>query len=98
LFSPVVTIDATKQYVFKTYLNVAAITANEIGYYIDEYDTAGNWVSGQYKLGERSVYVSKRNIAYTPTSAAVTSVRFQVIVPAASGITAYIDGVELIAQ
>jgi peptidoglycan/xylan/chitin deacetylase (PgdA/CDA1 family) len=98
LFSPVVNIDATKQYVFKTYLNVAAISANELGYYIDEYDAAGNWISGQYKLGERSVYVSKRNVAYVPTSTAVASVRFQVIVPAASGVVAYIDGVELIAQ
>ena len=98
LFSPIVNIDASKQYVFKTYLNVTAIASNEIGYYIDEYDTAGNWVSGQYKLGERSVYVSKRNIAYVPTSTAVTSVRFQVIVPPTSGITAYLDTVELIQQ
>ncbi len=98
LFSPTVRVNAVNKYVFKTYLNVTAISSNEIGYYIDEYDTAGNWISGQYKLGERSVYVSKRNVAYTPTSSAVDSIRFQVIIPAASGITAYLDTVELIQQ
>ncbi len=98
LFSPIVRVSASNKYVLKTYLNVAAIASDEIGYYIDEYDAAGNWISGQYKLGERSVYVSKRNIAYTPTSTAVDSIRFQVIIPAASGITAFLDTVELIQQ
>ncbi len=98
LFSPLTPVVASKTYTLKTYLNVTAISSNEVGYYIDEYDANGNWISGKYYLGENSVYLQRRNITYTPTSTNVSKIRFQVVVPANSGITAYIDSIELLAQ
>ena len=46
LFSPRIAVDSNTLYVLKSYLNVKAIKSGEIGYYIDEYDASGNWVSG----------------------------------------------------
>ena len=95
LFSSTTTIDPSKTYTLKTFLNVTGITANEIGYYFDEYDQNGNWISGKYILGERNIYLQNRNVTYKPTSLNVRSIRLQIIVPPASGITAYIDNIEL---
>lgn len=91
LFSPRVAVDATKSYNLLSYVNMQQITAGEVGFYIDEYDAAGNWISGQYKTGVRGVSTGDVNIAYKPTSTAVTGANLQVIVTANSGITAYYD-------
>lgn len=98
LFSPIVTVDSMGKYVIKSFINVTGISSQELGIYIDEYDQAGNWVSGQYKLAERAVYVSRRNVEYAPTSSNVARIRIQFIVPATSGITGFIDQIELIKQ
>lgn len=95
LFSSNVSIDASKTYILKSFLNVTSITANEIGYYIDEYDANGNWVSGKYTLAEKNVYVQNRNIQYKPSNSNVRSVRLQIVIPQASNIVAYIDNIEL---
>lgn len=98
LFSPLTTVNPSTTYTLKTFINMTAISSSELGYYIDEYDSNGNWISGQYKKAENNVFVSRRNVPYTPTSTSVSKIRFQIIVPANSGITAYIDNVELIAR
>jgi peptidoglycan/xylan/chitin deacetylase (PgdA/CDA1 family) len=94
LFSPTVAVDPNATYLFKSYLNVQKVTAGEVGFYVDEYDAAGGWISGQYKSAERSVYVESLNFAYKPSSGAVAKVRVQFIVTANSGITAYVDNVQ----
>ncbi|MET0979714.1 MAG: polysaccharide deacetylase family protein, partial [Candidatus Saccharimonadales bacterium] len=91
LFSPIVTIDPNTTYLLKNYLNVTRITGGEVGFFLDEYDAAGNWISGQYKNGERSVFVESFNFTYKPTSAAVNKARLQLIVTANSGITGFYD-------
>ena len=91
LFSPRVTVDSNTLYVIKSYLNVRAIKSGEIGYYIDEYDASGNWVSGQYKTRESSVYLENINFAYKPTSIRVKTASLQIYTTANSGISAYID-------
>jgi hypothetical protein len=77
----------------KSFLNVEAITSGSVGFYIDEYDASGNWISGQYKKAEASAYVESMNIAYTPSSPVVSSASFQFIV-GGSGITGYLDNVQ----
>lgn len=96
LFSPLMNIDAAKTYTTKSFLNIKAIKSGEVTYYIDEYDANGNWISGQYKLGESAVNVENVNIRYTPTSANVKKIRYQVAVGANTGITAYVDNIQLI--
>jgi peptidoglycan/xylan/chitin deacetylase (PgdA/CDA1 family) len=91
LFSPTIAIDPNTTYMLKNFLKVTSITSSVVGFYIDEYDGAGNWISGQYKNGESAPFVENFNFTYKPTSTAVRKARLQVIVPANSGITAYID-------
>lgn len=91
LFSPKVPIDPNATYMLKNFLKVASISSGEVGFYVDEYDTAGNWVSGQYKNAERTAFVENFNFLYKPTSASVRQASLQVIVSANSGATAYLD-------
>ena len=91
LFSPIITVDANATYLLKQFVNVTRITGGEVGFFIDEYDGFGNWVSGQYKNGERSVFVENYNFSYKPTSANVKKARLQVIVTANSGVTGFYD-------
>jgi peptidoglycan/xylan/chitin deacetylase (PgdA/CDA1 family) len=96
LFSPKVAATPGKTYVFKTFLNVAALKSGEVAFYIDEYDKNGNWVSGQYRVAERSVWLEDLNFTYVPTSANVAQVSLQTIVTGNPGITAYLDNVQML--
>jgi peptidoglycan/xylan/chitin deacetylase (PgdA/CDA1 family) len=95
LFSAKMITDSTKTYNFASYVNVKTLTSGEVGFYIDEYDASGNWISGQYKTGARAVGTSTVSFNYTPTNATVKSSSLQVIVVGNSGITAYIDDIKV---
>jgi len=94
LFSQKVSVDPNASYLLKNYLNVKTLTSGEVSFYIDEYDAVGNWISGQYKVAERSVFVEELNFNYKPSSAAVKQASLQIGVTANSGITAYVDNVQ----
>ena len=94
LFSPQVSVDPNTTYLLKTFLNVQQITSGEVGFYIDEYDANGNWISGQWKAAETSAFVEDMNFAYTPSSAQVSRARLQIIVTGNPGITAYVDNAQ----
>jgi len=94
LFSPKVAVDSTQTYMSKSFLNLSASTGGELGYYVDEYDTAGNWISGQWKLAKTTPFVQEVNFTYKPTSANVKKASVQVYTTANSGITAYVDNFE----
>ena len=96
LFSPKVAVSPGTNYLYKTYLNVEAITSGEVAFYVDEYNSAGAWVSGQYRKAENSRWVEALNFTYTPSSTNVATASLQVIV-AGTGITAYLDNVQLLA-
>jgi len=93
LFSPKVTIDPTKTYFLSSYLNIKTRNSGEVGYYIDEYDLSGNWISGQYKKGVTNPGIATVSFNYAPSSASVKSASLQIIVVGNSGITAYVDNV-----
>jgi hypothetical protein len=93
LNSPKIAVTNTKSYSIKNYVKINQLTTGEVGFYIDEYNASGAWISGQYKTGVRSVGSTNVGFTYTPTSASVTSASLQVITTANSGITAYYDDV-----
>ncbi len=95
LFSPKVSVSSNSSYLFKSFLNVQSRTSGVVGYYVDEYDNNGNWVSGQYKASEQSIFVEEINFPYVPSSANVKQSRLQIIVSANSGITAFVDNVQM---
>jgi peptidoglycan/xylan/chitin deacetylase (PgdA/CDA1 family) len=93
LFSPKVVVNSGTTYVMKNFLNVAsisALTSGEVGFYVDEYNANGTWISGQWLKQENSSFVEDMNFTYKPSSPAVTSASLQVLVTANSGITAYL--------
>jgi len=94
LFSPMVPVDPSTTYMFKNFLNVQAVSTGQVAFYVDEYDAAGNWISGQYLKEENSAFVENMNFTYKPTSAAVSKAALQVI-SAGTGITAYLDTAQL---
>ncbi|HTE22215.1 MAG TPA: polysaccharide deacetylase family protein [Candidatus Limnocylindria bacterium] len=94
LFSPTINIDPTRRYWLSAYVNTVTRTSGEVAFYVDEYDTAGNWISGQYKQALTVPEFKDASFIYQPTSAQVKKASVQVIVTAGSGITTYIDNVE----
>ncbi len=97
LFSPQVSVSPSTQYIIKNYVNI--LSGGEVDFYVDEYDAAGTWLSGQYHQGitygsaAGTINVSDLNFAYTPTSATVAKARLQVIVHGANT-AAYYDGAQ----
>lgn len=91
LYSPRVTVNPNNTYLLKSFLHVKQISSGEMGYYIDEYDRLGNFVSGQYKKAETSDFAENINFAYKPSTTSVAQARLQIFTTANSGITAYVD-------
>jgi hypothetical protein len=81
---------------FKAFLNVASISTGEVGFYVDEYNAAGQWISGQFRKRENSRWVESMNFTYTPSSTNVASASLQIWVTG-TGITAYVDNVQMLA-
>jgi peptidoglycan/xylan/chitin deacetylase (PgdA/CDA1 family) len=96
LFSPTLPVTPATNYMFKAFLNVASISTGEVGFYVDEYNAAGQWISGQFRKRENSRWVESMNFAYTPSSTNVASASLQIWVTG-TGITAYVDIVQMLA-
>jgi peptidoglycan/xylan/chitin deacetylase (PgdA/CDA1 family) len=96
LFSPAVPVSPATTYLFKNFLSVRAVTAGEVGFYVDEYNAAGAWVSGQFRMRENSVFTEAMNFTYKPTSSSVATARLQVIVTG-TGINAFLDNAQMFA-
>jgi len=96
LFSPKVPVSAANSYLYKAFLNVASISSGEVGFYVDEYNAAGQWISGQFRKRENSRWVESMNFTYTPSSTSVASASLQVYVTG-TGITAYLDNMQMMA-
>lgn len=94
LFSPIIGVDPNTTYLLKNYLNVTRLTGGEVGFFVDEYDASGNWTSGQYKNGERSVFAESFNFTYKPTSTVVSKARLQLVVTANSGVRGFYDNAQ----
>ena len=98
LFSPKVSVDSTKTYFLKNYLNVTQRTAGNILYYLDEYDANGNWVSGHVAKVEDSVNAEYMNFTYKPSSENVKQARVQVAVDVGATLQAYVDNMQWFEQ
>lgn len=100
LFFDLIPVNSVEKYIVKSYLNVTSIgtLGSKVGFYIDEYDATGKWLSTQAKPSEGSVWVEMLNFQYVPTSAAVTQARVQIVVTAGVGLNAYLDNVQVISM
>jgi len=94
LFSQLISIDPSQSYVWQTFVT-GQITQGEFGFYIDEYDAAGNWISGQWSGAIQSDYTGYFVVNYTPTSSQVATVRLQYYVTFQSDVLLHLDDVSL---
>jgi peptidoglycan/xylan/chitin deacetylase (PgdA/CDA1 family) len=92
LFGPTIPVAADKTYLIKGFLRVEQLAAGaEIGLYVDEYDIAGKWISGQWKIAEKNVLAENLNVGYTPTSGKVKRASLQIYTTSGTGSSAYVD-------
>ena len=89
LFSPKIAVTPGTTYILKNFLNLLTISSGEVGYYIDEYNANGQWISGQWLKQEVSPFVEDMNFTYKPSSSSVSSASLQIVVNG-KGITAYL--------
>lgn len=95
LFFDTIPVSAVESYVVKAYLNVLSVgNGSQVGFYIDEYDANGAYLSTQAKPSENSVWTEMLNFSYVPSSAQVANVRVQIVVTAGTGLSGYLDQVQ----
>jgi peptidoglycan/xylan/chitin deacetylase (PgdA/CDA1 family) len=90
LFSDNISIDNKKSYIWSQFVRTNFGTG-EFGFYIDEYDSNNNWISGQWKGMSNSVNSGTIIISYTPSSNNVTRVRLQYYLVPSSTLDVYLD-------
>ena len=91
LLSSVLDVSSEVSYTVSMDVNVVSLIG-EIGYYVDEYDVLGNWISGQYLYTINSS-VNHVNFHYTPSSSQVDKASLQIILTPGTGTEAYLDNV-----
>ncbi|MBU0708922.1 polysaccharide deacetylase family protein, partial [Patescibacteria group bacterium] len=97
LFSPSIFLNPLGTYALSTFVNTDLLSQGELGFYIDEYDTDGNWISGQW-LGKVLLNsVTTFTSLYTPTSTAVHQIKVQMYLTLGSQGSVYADSFSLYA-
>lgn len=74
LFSDIVPVEYNTTYIWQTYLNMKE---GYMGFYIDEYNANGDWISGQQKAFLSPTFNGFKVLSYTPTSSDVKSIQVQ---------------------
>lgn len=101
LMSPKVDVKSNNTYAIKAFTNQADFKTGEYGYYLNEYDSSGNWVSGRWIFGNfdnntnNSDDVFQVSYLYMPTSDIVSSVMLEVYMNANSKGKVYVDNIEM---
>jgi peptidoglycan/xylan/chitin deacetylase (PgdA/CDA1 family) len=95
LFSPKALVDAAQSYDVSAFVNAAALTTGEIGLYVDEYNSEGNWISGRWITMMSPGGTGEISSSYTPTSDQVTASSLQVYLTGNATGEAFVDNVEI---
>lgn len=95
LFSSMINAVPGVNYTFEAFYNTVNLTAGELGFYIDEYDAAGNWVSGKWLGKVANNALGYFNSVFSTTSTLVNKFSVQTYLTANATGTAYIDNVEV---
>ena len=78
LFSENIAIqNSNTEYSFSVFVNTDNISRGEVGFYIDEYDSNDNWISGQWVGDVPPKKVTYYNFSYRPSSSRVKSFSWQ---------------------
>lgn len=82
-------------YGFRVYTDSRNYTSGEFGFYLDEYDQNGAWISGKWLGGIFNKNVVDKSYVYTPTSSAVKTAAVQVYVTPGTEGSVILDNIEL---
>jgi len=95
LFSPKLSVSGNTAYSVGVFADTVAVASGELGFYIDEYDANGNWVSGKW-LGQAENGVAREYLfLYARSSANVASISLQIYYTFSPQGSAYIDNARI---
>ena len=95
LFSAKTPVTFGSTYGVRAYTDSQKLQSGEAGFYLDEYNANGDWISGKWLGAIYDKNVIDKAYAYTPSSPDVASVRIQIYMVAGSVGQVFIDNVEL---
>lgn len=98
LFSDKISVSFGTTYGLRSYTDSRTLTAGEVGFYIDEYNAAGDWISGKWLGGFTNQNVVDKSFVYTPTSEAVRTAAIQVYMTAGANGNVFVDNIEFFAR
>lgn len=98
LFGDKVPVSYGTTYGFRAYTDSRGFQSGEVGFYIDEYDVDGNWVSGKWLGAIYNQNVIDKAYAYTPTSANVATMAIQIYVDAGTKGAVFVDNLEFFSK
>lgn len=98
LFFGLLSIDPAANYLLNAYVNATGVSAGELGFYIDEYNAAGTWISGQWLGKVTNGVVSTFSKVYKATSTLVSKIRVQTYIFQGTSGAAYVDNYSLVNQ
>ncbi|MBC7836270.1 polysaccharide deacetylase family protein [Acetobacteraceae bacterium] len=99
LFSSTIPVNFGTTYGIRFFANASAVTSGAVGFYIDEYDSAGNWLPTSRHLGATGPqFTIDESYVYTPASATVANVVLQAYMEAGTVGEMFVDSAELFAQ
>ena len=94
LTSGIIAVDPSADYVLRMYENVQDHAAGGWAVWIDEFGAGGAWQTGQWLGGNYGNHVGNRYYEYRP-SAGIASMGITIYTEPNSGLTLYLDSVEL---
>lgn len=95
LFSDKITVQPGVNYGVKVYVDASSFKSGEVGFYADEYDANGNWLSWQWWGGYNQANVATFNHVYITSSDQVAQVELKVYMDPKSKGYVFLDNFEL---
>ncbi len=89
---------SSNTYLFSMFVRMENYKKGGLAVWVNEYDAAGRWVSGQWLGGIYKNYIGKKVYVYRPTSYRVARIQIAIYTNANSDLDAYVDSVSLVSS
>ncbi len=93
--SDMIELEGYPKYLLRMYQNVQDLTSGGWAVWVNEFDSNGVWLGGQWLGGNYGNFIGNRYYEYTPSSTDVRKIEIHVFTESASNLTLYVDSVEL---
>ncbi len=96
LRSDLIRVWSTKTYLFSMFARIENYKKGGFAVWVNEYDPAGKWISGQWLGGIYKDYIGRKTYVYKPSSYRVSRIQIAIYTNADSDLDAYLDSVGLV--